>query len=80
MESENSFTEGNFLLTLLLIFFTTDIDECKDGTANCSENLLCENYEGGYRCITPKRKVYITVSLGMPNVFYTKIESNYLAT
>ncbi|KAK9214117.1 hypothetical protein WN944_006105 [Citrus x changshan-huyou] len=33
-----------------------DIDECKDGTANCSENLLCENYEGGYRCITPKRK------------------------
>ncbi|KDO45148.1 hypothetical protein CISIN_1g042371mg, partial [Citrus sinensis] len=35
------------------------IDECKDGTANCSENLLCENYEGGYRCITPKRKVYI---------------------
>ncbi|KAL9448458.1 hypothetical protein AB3S75_015859 [Citrus x aurantiifolia] len=42
-----------------------DIDECKDGTANCSENLLCENYEGGYRCITPKRKVYITVSLGI---------------
>ncbi|KAH9751012.1 Wall-associated receptor kinase-like 17 [Citrus sinensis] len=41
-----------------------DIDECKDGTANCSENLLCENYEGGYRCITPKRKQQLTSSDG----------------
>lgn len=42
-----------------------DIDECRDGIANCSGNLHCENYEGGYRCVNPKRPKVHTIILGI---------------
>ncbi|GAY62077.1 hypothetical protein WN943_006123 [Citrus x changshan-huyou] len=42
-----------------------DIDECRDGTANCSGDLRCENYEGGYRCVNPKRPKVYTIILGI---------------
>ena len=31
----------------------TDINECSEGTSNCSADAMCNNTEGSYRC---KRK------------------------
>ena len=28
----------------------TDINECADGTSNCSADAMCDNTEGSYRC------------------------------
>ncbi|GAY68569.1 hypothetical protein CUMW_265180 [Citrus unshiu] len=30
-----------------------DINECQDGTAKCSANMHCENFEGGYVALIP---------------------------
>ncbi|KAJ4717481.1 putative Kinase [Melia azedarach] len=40
-----------------------DVDECEGGNADiCKSNMVCENYIGGYRCITPeKSKVYMII-------------------
>ena len=39
-----------FLILLQKYFFTQDVDECSDGTAQCGLNAECENEEGSYRC------------------------------
>ena len=31
-----------------ITFFNTDIDECSEGTDNCSQT--CTNFEGNYTC------------------------------
>lgn len=35
------------------LFFMSDINECQDGTAKCSANMHCENFEGGYVALIP---------------------------
>ena len=35
---------------LIVLFFPSDVDECKDGTANCPVNTDCVNIKGSYSC------------------------------
>lgn len=46
---------GNFKLTPGIIIHSyawglSDIDECADGSANCSVDAACNNTDGGYTC------------------------------
>ena len=35
---------------LIVLFFPSDVDECKDGTDNCPVNTDCVNTKGSYSC------------------------------
>ena len=32
-------------------FIVPDIDECESGQNNCTDNMLCVNDPGSYRCV-----------------------------
>ena len=40
---------GFFPIELVAINFT-DVNECADGTSNCSADAMCNNTKGSYRC------------------------------
>ena len=45
------YTVADLYDSVLLLFFTcTDVDECKEGTAECDTNASCNNTIGGYNC------------------------------
>ena len=37
-------------LNIITILFSTDINECDDGTASCDVNAQCINTDGSYNC------------------------------
>ena len=40
---------GFFAIELVAINFA-DVNECTDGTSNCSADAMCNNTKGSYRC------------------------------
>ena len=40
---------GFFPIELVAINFA-DVNECADGTSNCSADAMCNNTKGSYRC------------------------------
>ena len=40
---------GDFPIELVATNFT-DVNECADGTSNCSADAMCNNTKGSYRC------------------------------
>ena len=40
---------GDFPIELVATNFT-DVNECADGTSNCSADAVCINTKGSYRC------------------------------
>ena len=32
--------------------FLSDVDECSDGSHNCTNNQICENTDGGFKCLS----------------------------
>lgn len=58
MSEENNETLqciGEYSTTLVVSFIylfliITDIDECRTGRAQCDNNSVCENTNGGYNC------------------------------
>ena len=39
-----------FFLNYFLFLFISDINECEEGTYNCSSNAVCNNTKGSYTC------------------------------
>lgn len=44
-------TQPNTLALLYCMYTFAEIDECLEGTHNCSENARCEKVAGGYTCV-----------------------------